>query len=260
LISQRNSSPLMSSQIHVTTETLRRLHCIHQQLRDLRERMERGPRVVQAHEANVRRMETLLAEAQAKVKELKIKADEKQLQLKTGEANLERRRQQLREAKQNREYQALRDQIAADQMANSVLEDEILECLMKLDELTAKAKESAQAVAKAQEEAAKVRQQWEQEAPTLQADAARLEAELQQVEADLPAEFRELYRRLIRAKGGDALAPIHGEFCGGCNQHVPLNMVNAVMLSQPVCCKACGRLLYMRDDPWPSARSGPSTQ
>jgi predicted nucleic acid-binding Zn-ribbon protein len=44
------------------------------------------------------------------------------------------------------------------------------------------------------------------------------------------------------------LCPIHGEFCGGCHQHVPLNMVAGVMLGKPVCCKSCGRLLYVQED------------
>jgi predicted nucleic acid-binding Zn-ribbon protein len=44
------------------------------------------------------------------------------------------------------------------------------------------------------------------------------------------------------------MAPINDEFCGGCNQHVPLNMVSQVMLSQPVFCKSCGRLLYLPEE------------
>lgn len=232
----------------MTTDTLRRLQGIHEQLRTLRERLERGPRVSKAHESNLERVQTQLAEFQAKAKDLRVKTDEKQLQLKSGEANVERRRQQLREAKDNRGYQALVDQINADQMANSVLEDEILECLEKLDQLLAKVKEAEQTVAKAREDAGKNSEQWETGAPAIRGDIDRLEAELKQGEGELPAEFRDLYRRLVRVKGGDALAAIRREFCDGCNQHVPLNMVNGVMLGQPLCCKSCGRLLYVQDD------------
>jgi hypothetical protein len=193
-------------------------------------------------------LEAQRAEAQAKAKELRIKTDEKQVLLKTGEANVEKRRRQLREANDNRGYQALLDQIAADQMANSVLEDEILESMEKLDRYAAKVKEADRAAARAREDAAKVAREWEQEAPLIRGDIQRLDGELRQVEIDLPGDFRDLYRRLTRAKGSDALAAIVGEFCGGCNQHVPLNMVNAVMLGKPVCCKSCGRLLYVEED------------
>jgi predicted nucleic acid-binding Zn-ribbon protein len=241
----------MSFPSSVTTDTLRRLHRLHEQLRDLNERLERGPRVSTAHANNLARLEAELAEAQAKAKELRVKTDEKQVLLKSGEANVERRRRQLREANDNREYQALLDQIAADQMANSVLEDEILESMEKLDRCAAKVKEADKAVVRSREETSKIGHEWERDAPLIRADIERLGAELRQVEGDLPGDFRDLYRRLTRAKGGNALAAILGEFCGGCNQHVPLNMVNAVMLGKPVCCKSCGRLLYMEEDRTP---------
>jgi len=238
----------MSSETGTTTEVLRTLHRIHEQLRDLQERMGRGPRTAKAHEANLQRLQAQLAEMQNEAKRLRIKTDEKQGQLKSGEANIERRRQQQREAKDNREYQALVDQIKADQMANSVLEDEILECMERLDQHAAKVKQTEQDVAKAHDDAAASGRQWEQDAPLIQGDIQRLQTELRQTEDELPSDFRDLYRRLVRSKGEDALAEIRGEFCNGCNQHVPLNMVNAVVLGKPTCCKSCGRLLYVEKD------------
>ena len=238
----------MTSETSTAAEILRRLHCIHGQLRDLHERSGRGPRLSKAHENNVERMQAQLAEAQAKAKEMRIRTDEKQLQLKSGEASVERRRQQLREAKDNRGYQALVDQIKADEMANSVLEDEILEFMEKLDQHAAKIKDAEKGLAKARDDAAESNRQGEEDAPLIQGDIQRLETELHQAEGDLPADFRDLYRRLVGAKGEDALAPIRGEYCGGCNQHIPLNMVNGVMLGKPLCCKSCGRLLYTQED------------
>ena len=238
----------MSSQITVSTDTLRKLHRIHQQLRDLNERFERGPRIVKAHQANVERLEKRLEELKAKAKSLRVAADARQLQLQTGETAVKRRRQQLLEAKSNVEYQALLDQIAADEMANSVLADEALELMEKLDEVKKQVAATEAALAKAREEADKARQQYEGQAPSIQNDLKRLQSELKKDEAELPGEFLDLYRRLVRAKGGDALAPIHGEFCGGCNQHVPLNLCSGLILSKPICCKSCGRLLYLPED------------
>jgi predicted nucleic acid-binding Zn-ribbon protein len=235
----------MSSQITVSTNTLRKLHRIHQQLRDLNERLERGPRLVQAHQANLERLQKRAEELGAKAKSLRVTADARQLQLQTGEAAVKRRRQQLLEAKSNAEYQALKDQIAADEMANSVLADEALELMEKLDEIKKEVAAADAALAKAREEAGKARQEYEGQAPGIQNDVKRLRAELKKDEAELPGEFLDLYRRLVRAKGGDALAPIHGEFCGGCNQHVPLNLCAGLFLSKPVLCKSCGRLLYL---------------
>ena len=59
--------------------------------------------------------------------------DKKQLQLKTGEDKVKDLRYKLNASTSNREYQALLEQIAADEMANSVLADEILEGLDACD-------------------------------------------------------------------------------------------------------------------------------
>ena len=238
----------MSSQITVSTDTLRKLHRVHQQLRDLNERLDRGPRIVQAHQANLERLEKRLEECRAKAKSLRVAADARQLQLQTGETAVKRRRQQLLEAKSNAEYQALKDQIAADEMANGVLADEALELMEKLDEVRKEVAVAEAALAKARAEADKARQEYEGQAPGIHSDLKRLQSELKKDEAELSGEFLDLYRRLVRAKGGDALAPIHGEFCGGCNQHVPLNMCAGLILSKPICCKSCGRLLYLPED------------
>jgi predicted nucleic acid-binding Zn-ribbon protein len=54
-----------------------------------------------------------------------------------------------------------------------------------------------------------------------------------------------LYQRTVRQKGEDALAAVENQYCGGCNQHVPLNLCSQVILGKPVACRTCGRLLYM---------------
>ncbi len=89
------------------------------------------------------------------------------------------------------------------------------------------------------------KEEFDRDAPRIQGDFERLEEELRQSEDELPGDFQDMYRRLVRAKGSDALAPMLGEFCGGCNQHVPLNMYNSLALSKPVFCRSCGRLLYL---------------
>ncbi|NQT15288.1 MAG: hypothetical protein HQ582_21205 [Planctomycetes bacterium] len=235
----------MSSQTNVTTAALRTLHRIHRQLNDLKERLERGPRVALAHQANVQRVEAELAAMEKETLTLRVATEDKQAQLGTGEAKVEKRRMQLRTAGDNREFQALQDEIAAAEMANSVLTDEILEAMEKLDEMNDRVAQVGQTLADTRAEAEKVGREIEEQGPEIQGDIQRLEAELKQCETDLPGDFRELYRRLVRQKGEDALASVENEYCDGCNQHVPVNLINEIMLSRPATCLSCGRLLYL---------------
>jgi predicted nucleic acid-binding Zn-ribbon protein len=238
----------MASQTNVTAETLRKLHRIRRQLSDLNERLERGPRVTRAHRANVERLETELEALKKEALSLRVATDEKQSQLASGEAAVEKRRVQLRTATSNREFQALQDEVAAAQKANEVLEIEILEAMEKLDEYDKRLEQAKAAMAKARLDAEKVALETAEAEPLIRGDIERLRGELQECEGELPGDFREIYRRVTRQKGEDALAPIQGEFCGGCNQHVPVNVINAMMLNRPATCKACGRLLYLPED------------
>lgn len=232
----------------VTAVALRELHRIHQQLSDLRERLERGPKQVRAREANVAKLEAELAKAQSESKAAKVHCDQKQLLLKSGEAKIEDLRRKLNAANSNREYQALLEQIAADEMANSVLADEILETLEKVDEMQGVIAEAQQKVARAKEDMAKAQQTVRDQQALLEADVTRLEAELERAEAQLPADFRDPYNRIVKSKGADAMAQVEGENCGGCNQRITANVYNALLMGRAVFCQSCGRLMYLAED------------
>ena len=229
----------------VTAAALRELHRIHQQLADLRDRLERGPKQVRAREANVKQLETKLAEARDRAKQTQIGLDRKQLDLRSGEQKVIDLRVKLNAANSNREYQALLEQIAAAEMAGSVLSDEILEGLEKIDQLGMATKEAEKNLAAGKQEMEKARQTVESSAATIRADVARLEAELTQAEKSLPADLKADYERVVRSKGADSLAAADDGVCTGCGQQITLNMQNELKLSKLIFCKSCGRLLYL---------------
>src|SRR5690242_19247013 len=97
----------------VTATALRELHRIHQQLADLHDRLDRGPKQVRTRTALVAQTEEQIAKIQAELKAARVALDQKQLQLKSGEGKIGELKVKLNQANTNREYQALRDQIAA---------------------------------------------------------------------------------------------------------------------------------------------------
>lgn len=227
---------------------LRELHRIHRQLADLRGRIERGPKQVQAAEASHKKFEADLAKAKETYKQAKMAADEKQLQLKTREMKIVDLRVKLNQAESNQIYQTLKDQIAADEKANSVLSDEILEALENLDSYQAAIGEANVNLTKGKEELEKTRKRITELHQQLEGQLEHSLTELQQVEAELPEDFRIEYMRVSKAKGEDALAPLDGESCGGCYQMLSPQTINQLHLGRPLFCPSCGRLLYQADD------------
>ena len=229
----------------VTAAALRQLHRVHQQLADLRDRLDRGPRKVKACEANVARLSTELDAAREAAQQGKMTGDRKQLDLKTGEQKIVDYRAKLNTAASNKEYQTLLEQIAAAEMANSVLSDEILEGFDKIDVLNAVSKTAESRFRISSEDLEKTRSAVQEDAIVIKDDITRLEIELVDSEAALPGDFKVDYKRVVRNKGADALATVEDGVCTGCGQQITLNMQSELQLSKLIFCRSCGCLLYL---------------
>lgn len=237
------------------TVALCQLHRIHRQLTDLRERISRGPKQLRAAEGNVLKNETELQQTRDAARRMRVLADDKQLQLKEREGRIQDLKGKLNACSSNREYQALKEQIAADEQANGVLSDEILEALERMDELAAKQKSADETLQRIKQEAEKLTSRVTGEQGMLQSELARVQSELKQAELELPADFRLEYERIAKARGEQALAQIEGETCGGCYQTVTVQTMNQLYMSKPVFCKSCGCLLYLPEDRMPKAKT-----
>jgi predicted nucleic acid-binding Zn-ribbon protein len=229
----------------ITGTALRELHRIHKQLTDLRGRLSRGPKQITASEGAVSRLETEAEQAKELHQKARIASDEKQLQLRSREARIDDLKARLNTANSNKEFQTLKDQIAADQQANLVLEDEILESLERIDQLAEKMNKADADLVAAKAEAAKVKSRIDGEQAGLESELSRVLNELKEAEANLPSDFKSDYDRVARVRGEEALAEVDGEVCGNCYQKLTPNMMNELYLSKPVFCRSCGALLYL---------------
>jgi len=231
----------------VTGEALRELHRIHRQLTDLRSRIERGPRQIKAGVSSVRKLELETEQAKESLKRARMTADEKQLHLKSREDRIEDLRTKLNAASSNKEFQTLKDQIAADEQANLVMQDEVFEALEKIDELAGQLSASNDSLTTVQVETAKISNRVESEQGKLESELERVQAELSEAEKNLPEEIRSDYDRMAKARGEDALAQVDGEVCGGCFQTLTTQMMNLLYLSKPIFCQNCGAMMYIAE-------------
>ncbi len=232
----------------ITAAALRELHRIHRQVTDLRGRLERGPKQIQGNLANVARLDELVNERQETLKAAKIASDAKQLQLRSNEDRIIELKGKLNAAASNKEFQALKEQIAASEMANSVLSDEILESFDKIEELEQAVEDAKGEKGKAEEELAKTQKRVNDQQQSLETDLARVQAELVAAEGGLDEDFKVEYTRVVSSRGEDALAQVEGQNCGGCFMGLTAQMINELMLEKPVFCKSCGCLLYLPED------------
>ncbi|WP_404308657.1 zinc ribbon domain-containing protein [Neorhodopirellula lusitana] len=237
-----------SSPTEVSTPLLRRLHRILQQQADLQGQARRGPMQLKAVGAAVVAAETEVSQAATALKKARMVSDEKQLQLQTREAHVADLNRKLNEAASNKEFTLLKEQIAADEQANSVQSDEIFEILERIDTLTGLVKEKEGLLAEAQAENEKRVAEIKQRQERVAADLARVEIQLEEAETEIPSVVKADWKRLIEARGEEAFAPIEGESCGGCSQTLTTQVASLLMLSKLTYCPNCNCILYLPED------------
>lgn len=228
-----------------TATLLQTLHRMNRQKADLEGQLNRGPKVVAAAKVRLEAAEKGAQDIRDQITQMQLDAEAKQLQMKEREAKIHQWSGQMNAAKDNREYQTLKDQIAADTQANVVLSDEILEILENLDAMEAPLKDAEANVKEVQAEFDKIEQQIADKRVRLEADLQRVGEELTEAEKELSGDLRGDYNRLIVARGEEALAPAEDGCCSGCYQSLTPQTQELLSVGKPVTCSSCGCLLYL---------------
>ena len=226
---------------------LRTIHRILKQKTDLKDRIEKGPRRIVAAE-NAEKQISADVDAAKEIKtKTQMAADAKQLQLSEREARIEDLKNKLNTAGSNKEFQLLKDQIAADEQANLVLSDEILEMLERIDELETAHRTAEENYAKAKDESEKIRKRINDELATLNEQLESVVAELVENEKKLTGEVGAEYRRQASSRGEEALAETDMQTCGNCYTKMTTQAMSELMMQNAVFCQSCHSLLYVSE-------------
>jgi len=151
---------------------------------------------------------------------------------------------QLMEVKTNKEYTAMLHEIETVEREIRSIEDEILVEMEKAESLTVEVKKEEIAF-KAREERhrADVRALDEQ-AKTLEAEAARLGAEREAVARGIDEDTLALFQRISRLRGS-AMAEARDGMCQVCHLKIRLQMYADLKHNEEIVqCPACNRILY----------------
>ena len=79
----------------------------------------------------------------------------------------------------------------------------------------------------------------------LGSELARIVAELQACEGQLPNDVRVEYQHRVRSKGEEALASIDGGSCGNCHQMLTPHLLDQLSMGRVHICSGCNSILYV---------------
>jgi len=232
-----------------TAENLRDLHTLHQRAKALKERLASAPKTLAARQAALAARQATLEGARKALKDVRAMLKTRETQVQGMQAKTADLRVKLNAVKKQAEYDAIRNQIAHDNLAVSKLEDEILEGMTKIDDQAAALATLEAEVKKAEGDVAALKADIEAKAEGHKAQVKELETAIVEAEAVIPENLREQYRRNIKQRGADALAAVEGGACTGCYVSVTSQMLNELInVERMVFCQACGRILYLPDE------------
>ncbi|MGL6226644.1 MAG: zinc ribbon domain-containing protein [Thermoguttaceae bacterium] len=230
------------------TELMQTLDRLQRQIGDLKGRLRRGPALIRSQEANVAQLSAKLQQHKDKQTQLKLDAKEKEKLSNDSEQAIARRKVQMSEAKNNKDYQALKSQIELDEAAGLQLAEEAINAIELFERFASTIQDVERELQKGEEILKQTQQRFAEEEKVIRVELEKYSAELVLVEQGLPYDFREVYDRLVRTHGGEeVLCHIAVKFCSGCQQTVPINSIALVIQGKPICCSTCGCLLYVQE-------------
>ena len=230
--------------MNVNDSVVRNLHQHLVQIADIQSQIERGPRQVKAAILQVDTAREALQKCKDTIKQKKMDADRKQLQLREREAKVHDWEGKMNIAKNNREFQAIKEQIGADSQANSVLSDEILEILEEIDSLQIASKGFDEKLKLFETERVKTESTVSERLAGLSTELERVQGNLTNLEKQLTADFLVQYNRFVSNRSEDSMAALDDVSCGGCNTGLPPRILDSLRKEQAIVCPSCGRLLY----------------
>ena len=201
-------------------------------------------------------VQAAVAQARDGVQTLKGRLDQNKKDTRAKEKDLEdaqvkRQKSEARlyEVKTNKEYSAVLVEIEEIKQEKAKIEEEVLS-LMEMQERLAMEIRDAEASLKTgesqgREEEAQIRQRL----AAVEAELQGLKGERESLSRDLPKDLLADYEKLLRPRGGLAVARVlpvdGGSICGGCRMTLtPQCLQEVKQQSALLNCESCGRFLY----------------
>ncbi len=212
---------------------------------EIKDQRRKIPERLQAVDAPLREARQLHQQTSASM-EIAIKerrSDEQDLEVQ--EAHTEKMKSRLSELKSNKEYQAHLFEIEVANKKKGDIEEKILLCMEKVEQLQRATKE-------AQEKLSVIEKAFEQEKQALDKLEHSLSTELADLEAQQRARSTHVEKGLlarynsIKASRKDhALAEVKEGICSGCRLQLPPQLISEVKRAEDLhTCPYCRRMLY----------------
>ncbi len=233
---------------HETLTGLIRLQTIDDEIYRIRRRLDDGPQLVERRGDKFRQTEDRVSRAQDKVTRAKAAVGDRELDLKSKEEEIKKLLGQQATARTNQEYRALGDHAERLKQECSDLEDQILEAFGDVETAEGELKEVQAILEEHRAEKETFESQWNVDKNEYVAELQVHETRRNEHCQSLPEPALEIYERVLKARDGEAVVPVSGKVCSGCQMTIRPNDLARLQGGRDlVNCQSCERILYVAE-------------
>lgn len=182
------------------------------------------------------------------LKQLQVAHKDKEVQLQTKEESIKKLQTQLYQVKTNKEYTAMENEIKGARADCSVLEEEIINLLDKIDEAENRKKERSENLKIEQKKVEEEKKRVNGEAKKIEEELNGLKGQRKGLAEKVDKTILSKYERILYNKNGMALVPVRNDACQGCFLDLPPQVINEIKMKKDlIFCESCARILYLEE-------------
>jgi predicted nucleic acid-binding Zn-ribbon protein len=212
---------------------------------EIKDQRRKIPERLQAIEAPLQEARQLHQQTGASVETLVKERRSCEQDLEAHEAHTEKMKSRLSELKSNKEYQAHLFEIEVANKKKGDIEEKILLCMEKVEQLQRTAKEAQEKLSAIEKTFAQEKQALDELEHRLSTELVNLEAQQQARSAHVEKGLLNRYNSIKSSRKDHALAEIKEGICSGCRLQLPPQLISEVKRAEDLhTCPYCRRMLY----------------
>jgi hypothetical protein len=206
------------------------------------------PKKIEKMDHDIQAMHEKVDKEKEILEEFEKERRKKEKELELEKEKIKKFESKLYEVKTNKEYQALLKEIETAKKANDKEEEEIIEIMVKIEELK-KDFESTSKTLKDKEKVAEVeKKKLLNEADSIEKTIKDLTQQRDNLLSVVDKTLRDTYNRLISRRGGMAVVNVKNGVCLGCFMNIPPQLfIEVTKNNRLILCPSCNRIFYFTE-------------
>ncbi|MFQ5713971.1 MAG: zinc ribbon domain-containing protein [Candidatus Scalinduaceae bacterium] len=230
-------------------EVLRRLQLLRNKIGELEEFKEYRKKEIKEKNNQIESKRALSVQKHEEMLSAQKEIGRKELDLKTDEEQINKFNVQLNTIKTNKEYSALRSEIGCKEADKSLLEDEILNMMSRLEIISKEYKKLTEELKYDEEKLSEFIKSADEDTKKTDEEIEKLQNDQEKYSNLLDEDTLYHYKRLSNKKGGKAIVEVADNVCGGCFMNITLQTLNSLIGGKElVLCPNCRRILFLNEE------------